>query len=87
MEWAFLALLGYAMWLTALVGSYNRHARLLGREVEVRFYEASDWERCVCVAVSHHGAYCVRRVSDPLMRARWIPKSKAPTHVRRVRSW
>lgn len=62
----------------------NPHARLLGRTVEVKVYEGSEWERMVVVAVSWQGAVAVRPEHDPYVRARWIPKDKAPNRVREV---
>lgn len=66
------------------VAPKNPYAHLLGKEVEARVYEASDWERMVVVAVSWKGAVAVRRVSDPGSKARWIHKSKTAERVRMV---
>ena len=63
----------------------NPHAHLLGKTVEARVYEASDWERMVVVAVSWKGGVCVRRASDPDGRGRWIKKAFVPDRVREVR--
>lgn len=60
----------------------NPYAHLLGAEVEVRKYEASDWERCVVTAVSWHGAVCVRRQHDA--KGFWVDSERAPTHVREI---
>lgn len=60
----------------------NKHARLLGKEVEAKVYEGSEWERMVVVAVSWRGAVCVRPVHDLTTKGRWIHKSKAPGRVR-----
>ena len=62
----------------------NPYAHLLGRVVEVKVYQASDWERMVVVAVSWHGAVCVRRVADMESRGRWIRKELAPDRVREI---
>ncbi len=75
----------YALRLRASLRSLNPHAHLLGRVVECRVYEASDWERYIVVAVSWEGAVCVRRESTPKITGRWIPKDKAPERVREVR--
>lgn len=63
----------------------NPHAHLLGKVVEARVYEASEWERMVVVAVSWHGAVAVRPERDPQTTARWIRKELAPHRVREVR--
>lgn len=62
----------------------NPHAHLLGKIVEARVYEASDWERMVVVAVSWKGGVCVRYASDPDGRGRWIKKQLVPYRVREV---
>lgn len=62
----------------------NPYAHLLGRVVEARVYEASDWERMIVVAVSWKGAVAVRRVADPDSKARWIRKDVTKERVRMV---
>ena len=62
----------------------NPHARLLGRVVEARIYEASDWERVVVVAVSWKGGVCVRPMRDMEAPGRWIRKQLVPDRVREV---
>lgn len=62
----------------------NPHAHLLGKIVEARVYEASDWEPMVVVAVSWKGAVCVRYANDPDGRGRWIKKQFVPYRVREV---
>lgn len=62
----------------------NPHARLLGQVVEARIYEASDWERCVVVAVGWHGAVCLRREDNQGTPGRWIPSYLAASRVREV---
>ena len=62
----------------------NPYARLLGRVVEAKVYEGSDWERMLVVAVSWHGSVAVRPVRDLSTKARWIHKSKVPTRVREI---
>lgn len=63
----------------------NPYAHLLGKTVEAKVYEASEWERMVVVAVSWHGAVAVRPERDPQTTARWIRKELAPYRVREVR--
>ena len=60
----------------------NKHAHMLGRVVQAKVYEGSNWEPMVIVAVSHKGSVAVRPVSDPECSARWIHKSKVPKRVR-----
>lgn len=60
------------------------HARMLGRVVEVKKFEGSEWERAVVVAVSRHGAVCVRRLSDMEARGFWLNKDLAPHRVREI---
>ena len=62
----------------------NPYAHLLGKIVEARVYEASDWEPMVVVAVSWKGSVAVRRVSDPESKARWIRKDVTRERVRMV---
>lgn len=50
----------------------NQYARYLGEEVLAKVYEASDWERCVIVAISWHGSVCVRPADDLATKGRWI---------------
>lgn len=51
---------------------HNAYARYLGEEVMAKVYEASDWKRCVVVAVSWHGSVCVRPADDLATKGRWI---------------
>ena len=62
----------------------NPYARLLGKTVEAKVYEGSDWERMVIIAVSWKGAVCVRRELDMVAPGRWIHKSKVPCRVREI---
>lgn len=62
----------------------NPYAHLLGKEVEAKVYEASNWERVVVVAVSWRGAVCVRPVRDMQAKGRWIHKDVAPMRVLEV---
>ena len=62
----------------------NPYAHLLGRTVEARVYEGSDWERMVVVAVSWRGAVCVRPERDLETMGRWIRKDLTPTRVREI---
>lgn len=63
---------------------YSPYARYLGRVVEARVYEGSEWERMVVVAVSWHGGMCVRPCRDMELPGRWIEKTKVPERVREV---
>lgn len=51
---------------------HNAYARYLGEEVMAKVYEASDWDRCVIVAISWHGSVCVRPADDLATNGRWI---------------
>ena len=51
---------------------HNAYARYLGEEVLAKVYEASEWKRCVIVAVSWHGSVCVRHADDLATKGRWI---------------
>ena len=62
----------------------NPYAHLLGKTVEAKVYEASEWERMVVVAVSWRGAVCVRPEHDLGTIGRWIKKDLTPTRVREV---
>ena len=62
----------------------NPYAHLLGKEVEAKVYEGSEWERMVIVAVSWKGAVAVRRVADSESKARWIRKDVTRERVRMV---
>lgn len=62
----------------------NPHAHLLGKVVEAKVYEASEWELMVVVAVGWHGAVCVRPLSDTSYRGRWIRSELAPSRIREV---
>jgi hypothetical protein len=61
-------------------GRLSPHARLLGRRVEVRKYDGSDWEAAVVVCVSHHGSLCIRR--DGERRGWWMDSHRVPGRVR-----
>lgn len=63
----------------------NKHAHLLGKTVEAKVYEGSNWERMVVVAVSWRGAVAVRPVWDLHAKSRWIQKHLVPQRVREVR--
>lgn len=63
----------------------NPYAHLLGKTVEAKVYEASEWERMVVVAVSWKGAVAVRPEWDLQTKARWIHKSKVPDRVREAK--
>lgn len=58
------------------------YARLLGRVVEAKVYEDSEWESMVVVAVSWKGSVAVRPVRDLSAKARWIRKERVPQRVR-----
>lgn len=60
----------------------NPYAHMLGRVMEVRKYEASDWEPCVVVAVGWHGSVCVRRICDLDRPGFWVQSDRARTHLR-----
>ena len=60
----------------------NPHAWMLGRTVDARVYEGSDWEHMVVVAVSWKGAVCVRPLENLSTRGRWIRKELVPERVR-----
>lgn len=62
----------------------NPHARWLGRTVEARVYEGSDWERMVVVAVSWKGSLAVRPERDMQTKARWIRKQLVGERVREI---
>lgn len=64
----------------------NPYARFLGKIVEAKIYEASDWERVLVVAVSWKGSLCVRPVRDLGASARWIHKGKVPMRVREIKT-
>ena len=59
-------------------------AHLLGKTVEAKVYEASEWERMVVVAVSWQGAVCVRPEGDMRTKGRWIRKEVVPSRVREI---
>lgn len=67
-----------------LVGELNPYAEMLGREVEAKKYDGSDWERYVVVAVSWHGSLCLRETGDPKRKGFWVHHDRAMTHVREV---
>ena len=56
----------------------NPYARMLGKVVRFRKYEASDWESGVVVAASWHGALQIR---DALDHTFWLSKAKVPANV------
>ena len=60
------------------------HAYLLGRLMEVRKYDASDWEPCVVVAVGWRGSVCVRRICDIDRPGFWVHHDRAVTHLREI---
>lgn len=62
----------------------NPHARMLGRVVEARKYEAYDWEPCVVVGVGWHGSLGLRKLSELDRRGFWIKHNQVPTHVREI---
>ncbi len=62
----------------------NPYAHLLGRTIEAKVYEGSDWEKMVVIAVSWRGAVCVRPVRDLATKGRWIPKYYAHERVREI---
>jgi hypothetical protein len=77
--------LGLLVGLAAANGDrYNEHAHMLGKVVEARKYDGSDWERCVVVAVSWHGSLCVRPCAELERRGWWMDAKRAATHVREV---
>ena len=62
--------------------SINPYAPMLGKTVEYKKFEASDWEVGVVIVVSWHGAMQIRDKYDNTF---WISKVKAKTNVREVR--
>lgn len=50
----------------------NPYARMLGRVVEARKTEDSDWEPYVVVAVGWHGSMCLRTLSEPSRNGFWM---------------
>ena len=90
--WGWLAflsgcLLGYVIRSVALADpgaarTSNPYAHLLGKVMEVRKYDASDWEPCVVVAVGWHGSVCVRRLCDIERPGFWVHNDRARTHLR-----
>ena len=62
----------------------NPYAHLLGRTIEAKVYEGSEWEKMVVVVASWHGALGVRPVSDMYTKTRWIPKHLVPVRVREL---
>jgi hypothetical protein len=62
----------------------NQYARYLGEEVLAKVYEASDWERCVIVAISWHGSVCVRPANDLATNGRWIHHAFARGRIKGV---
>lgn len=58
------------------------HARMLGRRVMAKKYEASEWTPCVVVAVSLHGSMCLREAADMSMSGFWIKHDKVLERVR-----
>lgn len=62
----------------------NQYARYLGEEVLAKVYEASDWERCVIVAISWHGSVCVRPADDLATKGRWIHHAFARGRIKGI---
>ena len=62
----------------------SKYAYLLNRLMEVRKYDASDWEPCVVVAVGWHGSACVRRLCDIDQPGFWVHHDRATTHLREI---
>ncbi len=62
----------------------NEHGRMLGRIVDAKMYEGSEWERAIVVAVGWRGAMCVRPMRDIGAHGRWIRKDLVPHRVREV---
>lgn len=95
-----IAIINLTMWLIEVKSDYdaaalalmcrqfeNPHGQILGKVVEAKIYEDSDWERMVVVAVSWRGAVCVRPTSDDDAPGRWIRKEVVGDRVREVRRW
>ena len=53
-----------------------------GERVLVKKYEASDWELATVVAVSWHGAVCVRPEGEE--KGYWIKQVMTETRVKRL---
>ena len=64
---------------------YNENAYLLGKVVEAKRYEASDWERYLVVCVSWHGNLRLRPLGETDPRyAFWLDESKRATRLREI---
>lgn len=63
----------------------NPHARLLGKTVEYRKYEASDWQLGVVWCVGIHGGLCIRDADYLDAPGKWIKSDKVTSRVREVR--
>lgn len=57
------------------------YVRMLGKVVEYKKYERSDWEVGVVIAVSWHGAVQIRDRCDNTF---WMSKFKVPGNVKEV---
>lgn len=62
----------------------NAYARYLGEEVLAKVYEASEWKRCVVVAISWHGSVCVRPADDLATKGRWIHHAFARERIKLI---
>lgn len=62
----------------------NPHAHLLGKTVEYRKFEASDWQRGVVWCVGIHGGLCIRDAEYLEQPGKWIDSDKAVYRVREV---
>lgn len=63
--------------------SINPYAPMLGKTVEYKKYEGSDWEVGIVIVVSWHGALQIRDKYDNTF---WISKVKARTNVREAKN-
>lgn len=77
-----IAMSAYAIVSVRKALSINPYAPMLGKTVEYKKYEGSDWEVGIVIAVSWHGALQIRDKYDNTF---WISKVKARTNVREVR--
>lgn len=77
------AMMGANKTLIGLIPT-NQYARFLGEEVMAKVYEASDWERCVIVAISWHGSVCVRPADDLATKGRWIHHAFARGRIKGI---
>lgn len=76
-----IAMSAYAIVAVRKALSINPFAPMLGKTVEYKKFEASDWEVGVVIVVSWHGAMQIRDKYDNTF---WISKVKAKTNVREV---